>query len=105
MEKYKQPDFNLIYYDIITQKYPHKYDICKYLLLKKELIALDVLKLNALIFETSEKNSQQYRSYSKADILRILDYQKNNHLSNTQLAIHFKLSRNTVGKWKKIFLS
>lgn len=104
MEKYKHPDFNLIYYDIITQKYPQKYAVCKYLLLKKELMALDILKINALIFGTSEKNSQQYRSYSKADILRILDYQKKNQLSNTQLALHFKLSRNTVGKWKKNFL-
>ena len=104
MEKYKKPDFHLIYSDIITKKYPHKSEICEYLLKKKELLALDILKLNTLIFENSEKNSKQYRSYRKKDILKMLDYQKKYNLSNTQLALHFKLSRNTVGKWRKIFL-
>lgn len=104
MEKYKQPDFNQIYSDIITKKYPHKYKMCENLLVKKDLPALDILKLNSLIFGTSEKNSQKYRSFKKTDILKMLDYQKKNNLNNTQLALHFKLSRNTVGKWRKIFL-
>lgn len=104
MEKYKQPDFRQIYMDILISKYPHKYDLCEYLLSKNELLALDILKLNTIIFGPSEKCSGQYRSYKKTDILRILDYQKKNNLNNTQLALHFKLSRNTVSKWKKIFL-
>ncbi|MGE8555494.1 MAG: helix-turn-helix domain-containing protein [Chryseobacterium jejuense] len=104
MEKYKQPDFKQIYTDIITSKYPHKYDLCEYLLSKNELLALDILKLNTIIFGTSEKNNSHYRSYKRTDILRILHYQKENKLNNTQLALHFKLSRNTVSKWRKIFL-
>lgn len=31
------------------------------------------------------------------------DYQKNNNLNSSQLANHFKLSRNTMAKWKKMF--
>ncbi|WP_347218911.1 helix-turn-helix domain-containing protein [Chryseobacterium sp.] len=104
MEKYKQPDFKQIYKDIITSKYPDKQDLCEYLLSKNELLALDILKLNTIIFGASEKYSSQYRSYKKTDILKILHYQKENMLNNTQLALHFKLSRNTIAKWRKIFL-
>jgi hypothetical protein len=35
----------------------------------------------------------------------MLDYQKKNKLTNSQLAKHFKLSRNTVTKWKRLFVS
>lgn len=104
MEKYRQPDFKQIYTDIISRKYPHKYGLCEYLLSKNELLTLDILELNTIIFGTSEKRSSQYRSYKRHDILKILDYQKENKLNNTQLALHFKLSRNTVSKWRKIFL-
>ncbi|UHO40572.1 helix-turn-helix domain-containing protein [Chryseobacterium capnotolerans] len=104
MEKYKQPDFKKIYKDIITIKCPDKYNLCEYLLLKDELLALDILKLNTIIFGASEKKNSQYHSYKRTDVLRILDYQKKNKLNNTQLAHHFKLSRNTIAKWRKIFL-
>ncbi|MDR6923708.1 MULTISPECIES: helix-turn-helix domain-containing protein [Chryseobacterium] len=104
MKKYRQPNFKQIYTDILFKKYPEKYNACEGLLLKKELLALDVMKINTLIFGISEKNSQRYRSYKESDIICMLEYQKKNKLNNTQLAVHFKLSRNTVAKWKKIFL-
>lgn len=47
--------------------------------------------------------NQKYRSYDKATIIEILNYQKKNSLNNTQLSNHFKLSRNTVTKWKTLF--
>ncbi|HUH25918.1 MAG TPA: helix-turn-helix domain-containing protein [Flavobacterium sp.] len=47
--------------------------------------------------------NQKYRSYDKATIIEILNYQKKNGLNNTQLANHFKLSRNTVAKWERLF--
>ncbi|WP_160139587.1 helix-turn-helix domain-containing protein [Chryseobacterium sp. c4a] len=104
MEKYKAPDFKQIYTDILARKYPQKYKLCKHLLSKNELLALDILKLNTIIFGVSEKSNSRYKSYKTPDIVKILDYQKKNKLNNSQLAIHFKLSRNTVAKWKKIFL-
>ena len=107
MEKFNQPDYKKIYEDIISKKYPHKKAECMALLQKQNLSAIDILTLNKKIFRTSiqaENDSQKYRSYSKTDILQMLDYQKKHKLNNSQLANHFKLSRNTVAKWKKMFL-
>lgn len=58
-----------------------------------------------MIFDntTSPQNSRRHHSYDLASIIDILEYQKKNQLNNIQLANHFKLSRNTVAKWKKSF--
>lgn len=102
------PDYARIYSDLIDLKYPHKKEICKPILKKKRITVLDVIELNNEIFENSDKNSlaynQRHRAYSKRDILFILDYQKKYRLNNSQLAVHFKLSRNTVTKWRRLFL-
>lgn len=101
-----KPDYKVLYYDIITKKYPDKKEQCKTILEKENLSFADIIELNKKIFGTDkemELANQRHRSYSKKDILQILDYQRNNKLNNNQLANHFKLSRNTVAKWKKIF--
>jgi len=102
-----KPDYKNIYSDILEKKYPHKTEECLPLLRKKkDLSVMDILELNLRIFGTSSETfetNQKHRSYGKSDILQILDYQKRNQLSNSQLARHFKLSRNTVAKWKRIF--
>lgn len=102
------PDYKKIYRDIIEKKYPEKKEICSKIMISESLSILDVIKLNALIFhENNKENSvhnQYLRSYDKKTILKILDFQKKNHCNNSQLARHFKLSRNTVTKWKKLFL-
>lgn len=68
---------------------------------------MEVIKLNQLIFDQINKNAeivnQRHRSYNIHDIKQILEYQKINKLNNTQLATHYKLSRTTVAKWKKLF--
>ncbi len=100
------PDYKQIYTDIINKKYPHKKKDCESILQKKIISGIDIVELNKRIFGTDrerEKLSQKYRSYNKTDILKILDYQKKNKLNNSQLADHFGLSRNTVGKWRKYF--
>ncbi len=97
-----KPNYKRIYKDILDIKHLEKKEECKWILRKKELSTMDILELNKRIF--GETENQKYRSYSKADILKILDYQQQNQLSNTQLANHFRLSRNTVAKWKKHFL-
>ncbi len=103
------PDYQRIYSDIIQLKYPEKKQVCQSILEKKQLLALDILKLNQLIFEKIDKETevfnQKHRSYSKSDIFHILDFQKKHNLNNSQLANYFKLSRNTVAKWKKLFLN
>lgn len=102
------PNYSRIYSDIVDLKFPDKREICKALLEKKRITVLDVIELNNKIFDKADadtkKFNQKHRSYSKEDILYILNYQKINKLNNTQLAHHFSLSRNTVTKWKKLFL-
>ena len=102
-------NYRQIFKDILEKLYPEKKNICKILLSKKHLYAIDILELNKKIFENPDKETesqnQRHRSYSKSDILKILDYQKEHRLNNSQLANHFKLSRNSVTKWKKVFLT
>ena len=103
------PDYKFIYCDILDKKFPLKKEICKLLLEKQHLSTIDIIELNKKIFGTSYKENeyknQKLRSYNKSDILKILDHQKKYRLNNSQLANHFNLSRNTVAKWKKMFLT
>ncbi|RKS97584.1 helix-turn-helix domain-containing protein [Chryseobacterium defluvii] len=100
------PDYKKIYTDIIEYKKPEKADVCRRFFEKEKLTALDIISLNNLIFETSEQSDSnpKFRSYNKQTIFYILDYQKRNNLNNSQLALKFKMSRNTISKWRKIFL-
>lgn len=101
------PDYKRIFLDILQKKYPHKIEEYEALLATENLSILNIINLNESIFDKdkeSEEFNQKLRSYNKSDILQILDFQKKHNLNNTQLARHFKLSRNTVAKWKKIFL-
>ena len=101
------PNYRLIYIDVMSVEYPEKMEVCKPYLIKEQLSELDIIKLNELIVCKQENNSksenQKFRSYSRQTIINILDFQKKNRLNNSQLARHFKLSRNTVAKWKKMF--
>jgi len=101
-----KPDYRRIYSDIINKKNPDKREECQNLLIKEELSVFDILELNTRIFGNTnkefEKVNQKFRSYKESDILQILDYQKKNNLNNIQLANHFKTSRNTIAKWKKM---
>ena len=101
-------NYKTLYTDIINDLYPDKLLQCQEILNKKTLSIFNVLELNKLIFgELNQNNNgfnQRLKSYSKKDILLILDYQKKHGLNNSQLANHFNLSRNTVAKWKKMFI-
>lgn len=102
------PDYKKIYTDIILKKHPEKYTFCYPILEKRVLSVLDVIKLNQMIFafedlETAVFN-QKHKSYDKEAILEILEYQKKNKYTNKQVANEFRLSRNSIAKWKKIFI-
>lgn len=103
-----KPNYHKIYVDLIEKKYPEKKESCKAILLKKQLSTIDIIELNRRIFspENSEetKINQKHRSYDRTAIIQMLNYQRENGLNNTELAKHFSLSRNSVAKWKKIFL-
>lgn len=98
-------DYKKIYKDIIMDKCPQKYLLLEEILNKDKLIAIDILRLNKIIFEQNDtKNdefNQKLKSYTIQDVNYILNYQKRNKMTNNQLAKHFKMSRNTISKWKK----
>lgn len=102
-KKKNRPNFKRIYIDMIRLKYPGKTKELLKILDKEILTDYDLLQLNKSLFGNQQYN-QKLKAYDRETILRILDFQKNNNLNNTQLASHFKLSRNTVTKWKKIFI-
>lgn len=103
------PNYKKIYIDILDQKYPQKITICQRILNKKKLSTLDIIALNKIIFGEQDKESmtfnQRHRSYCEKTIIEILDYQKKYNLNNTQIALKFKISRNSLTKWKKNILS
>lgn len=105
MKTENRPNYHKIFSDIIQYKHPQKKKICEHFFEKKKLLDLDVIKLNDIIFDIKDKETevfdQKHRSYGQEDILQILTYQQKNKINNTQLAMQFKLSRNTVAKWKK----
>ncbi|RKS97931.1 hypothetical protein BCF58_2065 [Chryseobacterium defluvii] len=100
-----RPDYKKIYVDILDKKHPQKKDDCKKILSKKQLTSLDIIELNTIIFgHSSDVLNPSHRSYDPNSIFKILEYQKAHNLSNTKLAQHFKLSKNTVSQWKKKFI-
>jgi len=101
-------NYQQIFRDILDTKCPEKKKVCIPLLQKVNLSAMDIVKINTEIFGISRENetsNQRHRSYNKSDILQILEYQQKHKLNNSQLANHFNISRNTVTKWKKMFLT
>lgn len=98
------PDYKRIYQDFIAAKCPEKKESVKVFLSQDSLSLSDVLKINRIIFFDGSSENQKFKSYDKQAILEILNYQKKHQLNNRQLANHFKLSRNTVAKWKRMFL-
>lgn len=102
------PNYKKIYEDILKLKHPEKTKDCKSILAKPKLSANDIMKMNHIIFSKGGKITisldQKHRSYDKSAILEILDYQKKHRLNNSELAHHFKLSRNSITRWKRIFL-
>lgn len=102
------PNYKRIYLDLIQAKYPEKAKSCEKILNKNVLSGMDIIKIEKIIHGKQDNDTyalnQKYKAYTKSVIFEILDYQKKNKLNNTQLAKHFDLSRNTVAKWKKLFL-
>ena len=100
----KTPNYKRIYSDILKKKYPEKKELCNHIIKKENLSSFDIISLNEKIFGANPIQNQKLRSYSKSDIIKFLDYQKKHNLNNSQLVNHFKLSRNTVAKWKKYYI-
>ncbi|MEN4759150.1 hypothetical protein ABEG63_02315 [Chryseobacterium sp. C39-AII1] len=66
----------------------------------------DVLKINALVAESSTKslkNNQRLKNYDKETVLRLLKYQKTHNLSANFMSKTHNISRTTIAKWWKLF--
>ncbi|KFE99034.1 helix-turn-helix domain-containing protein [Chryseobacterium luteum] len=102
------PDYRRIYTDLINEKYPEKKEEFKAILSKKNFSILDVITCSNILTGREDKSTftfnQKHRFFDQQSILEILDYQKKYGYNNAQLARHFKLSRNTIAKWKKRFI-
>lgn len=101
-----KPNYKKIYQDMIQKKIPDKKDVCKSILEKTNLSVLDVLQINRILFgkkSETEIFNKNHRSYDIETVYSILQDQKENKLNNTQAASKFKISRNTITKWKRIF--
>lgn len=101
-------NYRQIFIDILDSRFPEKKQNFLPLLQKQNLSVIDILNIHKKIFGISketESSNQRHRSYNKSDILQILDYQQKHKLNNSQLAKHFKISRNTIAKWRKMFLT
>jgi DNA-binding transcriptional regulator YiaG len=99
------PNYKKIYTDLLNSKHPDKKHKCENILSKKELNFIDVIRLNEIIFDKGDKETQEmnqkYRSYDKNTVIKILKYQEDNNLSNVQVANYFRMSRTTLLNWKK----
>lgn len=104
-----KPNYKQIYTDMITIKHADKLKDCSAVLNKSELSIFDVINLQKKLFGPENNaighSNQLLKSYDKPTILKILEYQKKHEMNNAALSRHFMLSRNTVAKWKKLFLN
>lgn len=101
-----QPNYKLIFSDILEKKYPEKRKECERILRKKLLSSFDIINLNTIIFGKevqAEDENQRHKSYKKSDIKKIIEYQKKYNLNNVETCTQFKISRNTIYKWKKLY--
>lgn len=106
--KENRPLYHKIYADMIRDKYPDREENCINYLNKRNWTALDVIRVNMILFSNKQGRKeilleQRHRAYDQKSIKQILQDQKENMLNNKELATKYKLSRNTVAKWKKLF--
>ncbi|WP_413533890.1 helix-turn-helix domain-containing protein [Empedobacter brevis] len=98
----QKPNYQKIYQDIIERKFPEKIQQTKKLL-TKEMDTLDVIKISEILNAKKTTENQKHKSYDLDSIFKILNIQKKNNYTNTFIANEFKISRNTVAKWRKIY--
>lgn len=103
-EQIIKPNYKKIYNNILDEMFPEKKQEFSYFFNKKQVSSLDIIDINNKIFGYKSEIDRKHYTYLKSDIIEILNYQKKHCLNDAQLAKHFNISRNSVAKWKKIFL-
>lgn len=98
----QKPNYQKIYQEIIQKNFPDKLHQTKKLL-KKKMDVLDIIKVSEILNTKNSAANQRHKSYDLDSILKILEIQKKNNYTNTVIAEKFKISRNTIAKWRKIY--
>ncbi|ALR29416.1 MULTISPECIES: hypothetical protein [Chryseobacterium] len=102
-----RPNYKRIYHDILKDQHPEKLKDAKVLYLLDNLKTMeDILRINALVCDSSgksSKNNQRLKNYDKKTVLKILQYQKKHDLSANFISKKYKMSRTTIAKWWKLF--
>lgn len=102
----EKPDFCRIFQEI-TQKNERSEMLIEHIENIKEWNSLTVIKMNEKVFaEPGRENlkcNQKHKAYDKYSIKEILNYQEKNNLNNSEMMRLFKISRNTIARWKKMF--
>ena len=103
-----KPFYHLLYRDMIRDKYPEKAHLCSAYLEKTDWNSLDVIQVNKILFENEKDKKgiaidQKHRAYDMDSIKAILREQRDNNMYNCQIANKYRISRNTISKWKLLF--
>lgn len=101
------PDYRKIYTDMIEMKYQEKKESCKALLDRPNISFLEIIEIERKLMGVNisdPEDNGKFRAYDDKAIIQILKYQKKNRLTNIDLSREFKISRNSIAKWKKMFV-
>lgn len=98
------PNYKRIYLDIIQELFPNRWEeLRRFFSNKAQFSSSDVRVINKILFGSQEnKYNAKLRVYSQQEITDILKEQKKLRLNNSQAAIRFNVSRNSIIKWNKI---
>lgn len=101
-----KPNFGKIFQEMAAKKSISESDLKK-IYSKKNWSSLDVIETNEKIFAKHNKENlkfnQQHKAYDESSIKKLLKYQKENKLNNSEMTRMFKLSRNTLIIWQRYF--
>jgi|SRR5690606_9923997 len=101
-----KPDFGRIFCEI-AQKNNFSESKINEMSAQKKWNSLDVIKMNEKLFGNTAINNlnfnQNHRAYDEESIKEILNYQKKYDLNNSEMMRMFRISRNTIVKWQKLF--
>lgn len=100
-----KPNYRQIYIDLLIMKHPHKINECIDFLIKNKWDCLDVITFNKLIFNSNgvdlKRKDGKFRSYDRNTMIKILKFKHEKGWNNSQLALHFNISRTTIRAWEK----
>lgn len=102
----EKPDFCRIFQEI-AQKNERSEMLIEHIENINEWNSLIVIKMNEkVVAEPGSENlkcNQKHKAYDEHSIKEILNYQEKNNLNNSEMMRLFKISRNTIARWKKMF--